>query len=103
MKTEIPTMTKHCEIYRADRVQMIKEQIGIGQIIKETYNGCWKCLTDTGVIIVKDELKQKTITIYVANEAEAKAMMHGKLPQYLQRKISRNQSKFIRNGKTVVQ
>ena len=49
-------MSYHVRIERANRVQHIIEEIGIGQVIKEKYTrfsleqaGRWVCLTDTGI------------------------------------------------------
>ena len=104
------TMTYHCEVTRANRIQHIVDEIGIGQVVKEgflldrnTGKGKYICLTDTGIIIVKDELKQKVITMYVATTSEVVRLYAGRhrVPKYLLKKVDRNQSKFTNNGKTI--
>ena len=59
-------MTYHVQVQRADRVQHIINDIGLGQIIKEKYTrynigepGRWVCLTDTGITIIKSEDKKR--------------------------------------------
>ena len=70
-------MTYHVAIQRAERIKHIISDIGFGQIIKEKYirfnptqAGRWICITDTGITIIKDEPKEKIITIYVTTQKE---------------------------------
>lgn len=103
-------MTYHAQVERANRIQHITEEIGIGQIIKEKYvrfntqsSGKYICITDTGITIIKDEPKEKIITIYVTTQRELVAVFGGanKVPAFLRKKVDRNQSKYIQNGKTI--
>lgn len=111
MNTEL---TRHVEIYRAERVQHIVNEIGLGQIVKEVYRrgheqalagqaGVYICLTDTGVTIIKDELREKIITLYVTTYRELVQCYNGanRIPSFLKKKVDRNQIKFIKNGKTI--
>lgn len=104
------TMTKHCEIYRKNRMDRIAQEIGIGQIIKERYvkwpeksYGNFICVTDTGVTIVKDEDHIKIVTMYVTTYKELVAVYQGanRIPQFLRKKVLKNQEKYIKNGKTI--
>jgi hypothetical protein len=103
-------MTYHCEVHRADRVKHIIEEIGVGQVIKEKYTrfsleqaGRWVCLTDTGITIIKDEQKEKIITMYVTTQKELVSVFGGakKVPPFLRKKVDYNQSKFTERGKTI--
>lgn len=103
-------MTYHVAVQRAERVKHIVNDIGIGQIIKEKYTrfsleqaGRWVCLTDTGITIVKDEPKEKIITMYVTTQRELVAVFGGtnKVPSFLRKKVDYNQSKFTKAGKTI--
>lgn len=103
-------MTYHCEVHRADRVKHIVEEIGVGQVIKEKYvrynigeAGRWVCLTDTGITIIKDEAKEKVITMYVTTQRELVAVFGGtkKVPAFLRKKVDHNQSKYTERGKTI--
>ena len=106
-------LTRHASIDRANRIEQIQNNIGLGQIIKEKYfrswdkiennkNGVYVCITDTGVTIIKDELKQKIITIYVTTYSELLAIYQGanKIPTWLRKKVDKNQSHYIQKGKT---
>lgn len=106
-------MTYHVSVQRAGRVKHIVEEIGIGNIIKEKYIGYgiggqpgrYICITDTGVTIIKDESKQKVITMYVTTQKELVAVYGGtkKIPPFLKKKVDRNQSKYTEGGKTIWQ
>lgn len=103
-------MTYHCKVERAERVKHIVEEIGIGQIIKEKYTrynigqaGCYICITDTGITIVKSEDKAVIITMYVTTQSELVAVFGGtkKIPPFLRKKVDHNQSKYTQAGKTI--
>lgn len=97
-------MTYHCEVERANRVQNIVEKIGIGQIVKEKFvRNCFTCITDTGITIVKSADKLKVVTMYVTTYRELVSIYEGtkKIPPYLKKKVDRNQTFFIHEGKTI--
>ena len=103
-------MTYHVAVQRANRVQHIIDDIGLGQIVKEKYTrfsleqaGRWVCLTDTGITIIKDEPKEKIITMYVTTQRELVAVFGGakKVPAFLRKKVDYNQSKYTEGGKTI--
>lgn len=103
------TMTYHAQYQRANRMQHIIDQIGFGQVIREKYMragmeaGKYICITDTGITIVKSEDKTKVITFYVTTQRELVAVYGGtkKIPSFLRKKVDFNQSKYIRDGKTI--
>lgn len=97
-------MTYHVSVQRANRVQHIISEIGMGQIVKEKYvNGCYTCITDTGITIIKSADKLKMITMYVTTYRELLAVYNGtkKIPPYLRKRVDHNQSLFTRAGKTI--
>lgn len=97
-------LTYHAKVERASRIEQIIEKIGMGQVIKEVYrHGVYLCLTDTGITIVKDEMRQKVITIYVTTFRELVQCYNGvnKIPVFLRKRVDRNQIQFIKNGKTI--
>jgi hypothetical protein len=103
-------MTYHVAVQRAERVKQMVERIGIGQVIKEKYTqfrvgeaGRWVCITDTGITIIKDEAKQKVITMYVTTQKELVAVYGGtkKIPAFLRKKVDYNQTKYVKEGKTI--
>lgn len=103
-------MTYHVAVQRAERVKHIVNDIGLGQIVKERYTrfsleqaGRWVCLTDTGITIIKDEAKEKVITMYVTTQRELVAVFGGtkKVPSFLRKKVDYNQNKYTERGKTI--
>lgn len=109
------TMTYHCQYERAQRLQHIMQEIGMGQIVAERYantsqavqakgyKGKYICITDTGITIIKSEDKLKVITMYVTTARELNYVYGGsrRVPDYLRRKVDHNQSKYIKDGKTI--
>ena len=92
-------MSYHCRIERADRVQHIVNEIGMGQIIKEKFvRNCYTCITDTGITIIKT-----AVTMYVTTYRELVAVYEGtkKIPSYLKKRVDRNQTRYTENGKTI--
>lgn len=97
-------MTYHCAIERANRIQHIVNQIGLGQVVKEKFvRGCYSCITDTGITIVKTADKAKIVTMYVTTYRELVAIYEGpkKIPPFLKKKVDRNQTFFTHQGKTI--
>ena len=107
-------MSYHCRVERAERVKQIIANVGIGQIVKECYTrnsdriargelGCYLCITDTGITIIKTEDKLKVITMYITTYRELVMAYKGvkNIPNYLRKKVDHNQSKFTREGKTI--
>lgn len=108
------TLTYHCEVQRANRMQNIVEKIGIGQVVIEKYMrsynkaqagqpGQYICITDTGITLVKTEDKSKIITMYVTTQNELVRIFGGrnKVPKFLIKKVDHNQSLFTKAGKTI--
>lgn len=97
-------MTYHCEVERASRVQHIIDEIGLGQVIKEKFiHSCYTCITDTGVTIVKTADKLRVVTMYITTYRELVTVYEGtkKIPPYLKKRVDRNQTFYIKNGKTI--
>lgn len=98
------TMTYHCEVERASRVQHIITEVGLGQVVKKTFSrGCYVCITDTGITLVKTADEKTVVTMYVTTYRELVAAYQGekKIPPYLKKKVNQNQSRFIQDGKTI--
>lgn len=107
------TMSYHFRVERAERREAISAAVGYGTIIKEKYtrtseqimkniSGRYMCVTDTGIIIIKNETKDVIITAYVATMRELLSIYNGmnNIPKFLRTKCDRNQIKYIKNGKT---
>ena len=97
-------MSYHCRVERAERVQHIVDEIGLGQVVKEKFiHSCYTCITDTGITIIKTADKLKVVTMYVTTYRELVAVYEGtkKIPPYLKKKVDRNQTFFTCEGKTI--
>lgn len=97
-------MTYHAAIQRKNRINNIVEKIGMGQVIKEKFiHGCYSCITDTGITIIKSAEKDKIITIYVTTFRELVIIFNGtkNIPPYLRKRVDKNQSLYTKEGKTI--
>lgn len=85
------TLSVHAYTERADRIAIIDNKIGWGQIIKEVYEkGAYRCLTDTGVILVVDENRTTVVTLYLADRHMLHRMYNGNAPHYMRNRIQHN-------------
>ncbi len=92
------TFSQHFIIERAARYETIC-RVGIGQVVKQQwYNGCWHCLTDTGVMLVIDEAGHYCMTAYFADWIEVKKFYCGNVPKAMQKRINRNISWGLTKG-----
>lgn len=89
----------HCIEDRSDRIVFIATTIGFGEEVhrKVWYSAdgrpCYRCITDTGIIIVRSvEDDNFIITMFIATVAQAQQMYGGgHVPQYLYNKVRKNQ------------
>lgn len=85
------TLSVHAYTERADRIAIIDNSVGWGQIIKEVYEkGAYRCLTDTGVILVVDENRTTVVTLYLADRHMLHKMYNGNAPRYMRNRIQYN-------------
>lgn len=71
MKVQRFNFSEHLITDRIERMTNIAITIGFGDIVEEfpdenEYGNTWHCLTDTGVVIIKTEDKEKIITMFAA-------------------------------------
>ena len=97
-------MTKHAVVDRIDRCVYIAQKIGFGdKIVCEYFQASRdrttrRCLTETGIIIVKPANEEKMITAFIPDLDQAELVfkangMH--LPMWLANKVKKNQ-KYIK-------
>lgn len=94
----------HVQVERANRVQHIINEIGVGQVVREKFiNNCYTCITDTGITLIKSADKLTLITMYVSTYKELLMVYGGpkKIPPYLRKRVDHNQSKYTKAGKTI--
>lgn len=88
--------TGHARFDRAARIRYIVNTIGVGNVVKEhkqeNYMGeQWACLTDTGVMIIKDLAREKVITMFVATLSQAmKVYQSRRLPNEIYNTVRGN-------------
>lgn len=93
------TISKHLTDERMERYLRIATTIGFGDEIEsfkitDTRGTSYRCITTTGVIIVKDETFTKVITVFVARPAQIKALYKDRNPPvFLMNKAKQNQKK----------
>lgn len=85
------TFSYHAQVERADRIAIIDNHIGWGQIVKEVYfNGCYHCVTDTGLVLVVDDTRRIIITLYIMDRRKLHQMYNNRPPKYLISKVDFN-------------
>ena len=95
-------LTNHVVNDRLDRITAILTTVGVGEVVykfqeSNQYGPNVHCITDTGVIIIKDVYEDKIITMFMLTErrlfAYWKTHMVGRPPQYLIKLVGNNQKK----------
>jgi hypothetical protein len=80
--------SQHCLEERQDRIVRIASTIGFGNV---------HCLTDTGVVIVKDSREEMVITLFVCNidrlYAYWRKMGQDKPPRQIMKVVENNERK----------
>lgn len=92
------TMTYHARIERADRLTYIAMNVGFGETVlthvheDDPYK--MDCLTDTGVLIIKNTYNGTVITAYVPNIDKVMAIYrkqgYERIPTYMMNKVRKN-------------
>jgi hypothetical protein len=90
----------HFQNDRQERKAKIDKIINnnLGQVvIEEWYRDAWRCLTDTGLIIIVSAKQDFILTYYFATMKKAKAMYHDAfktMPQAVANKIIKNANTY---------
>ncbi len=94
--------SEHAKADREERIIRIATTVGFGEVIEcfpehNKYGDTMHCLTDTGIIIVKDRQQTKVITMFPCSEAKLLAYwkIHRKSapPTTIRKVIQNNQRK----------
>ena len=95
-------LTDHVVNDRLDRITAILTTVGVGEVVykfqeSNQYGPNVHCITNTGVIIIKDAHEDKIITMFMLTErrlfAYWKTHMASRPPQYLVKLVGNNQKK----------
>lgn len=99
MKPERIVFSHHAITDRIERMTEIALTIGFGSVVEEfpcinQYGNTWHCLTDTGVVIIKTDDKEKVITLFCATPervfAYYKNYKNTRPPQFLVKVAANN-------------
>jgi hypothetical protein len=94
--------SQHCLEERQDRIVRIASTIGFGNVIAKVHSSnrtgaTVHCLTDTGVVIVKDSREEMVITLFVCNidrlYAYWRKMGQNKPPRQIMKVVENNERK----------
>ena len=85
-------LSKHAKVERENRLTYIAMTIGFGQVIKERIAGNHRiCLTNTGVILIKDIVEEFLVTAYIGDQAQVSWMYpNERVPQDIWYQMKRN-------------
>ena len=81
--------SNHAQYERADRIALIDNVIGWGQIIKEAYyQGAYHYVTDTGVVLVVGDNRKTIMTLYLLTPKHMNITFKGNVPSHLTKKVA---------------
>lgn len=90
-------MTNHATTDRLERLLYINNTIGFGKVVFEHINyerNSRECLTDTGVLIIKDLYREVMITAFICSFDKASALYHDAgydgIPHWMVNRINKN-------------
>lgn len=98
MNNNYDKVSWHCCEERTDRMVYIATTIGFGEIVVEHYQATrstWACVTDTGVVFIKDFYKKKIITGYIGTYDQILAICSGNIPFSLKKVVKSNMKKKL--------
>ena len=79
----------HISEDRLDRACYIMQTIGIGDIVKEQRGideqgrVYWRCFTNTGVMLIMNEHKNRVVTLYIAEQKQVSSIFQGNTPSWV--------------------
>lgn len=86
----------HISEDRLDRACYIMQTIGMGEIIKEQHGidekgrGYWRCFTNTGVMLIMNEQKDRVVTLYIATQTQVSSIYCGQTPSWVFKMVKKN-------------
>lgn len=91
-------MTYHASVERLDRLSACVEYLGMSKFVCEQvdrrYPDTVRCLTATGILIVKSKSSNTLITGWMATPKQVAAMFNGRAPQKLYNRIVKNNERY---------
>ena len=95
----------HISEDRLDRACYIMTTIGLGEIVKEREaidekgRLGYKCVTDTGVIVVLNADRTRAVTLYIATQKQVAWVYNGKVPSWMFKVVKKNAVHIIAQNK----
>lgn len=86
----------HISEDRLDRAAYILTTVGMGEIIKEQHGidekgrGYWRCFTNTGVMLIMNEQKDRVVTLYIATQTQVSSIYCGQTPSWVFKMVKKN-------------
>jgi len=89
--------SEHLRNDRSGRIAFIEKTVGFGRIVKELYRiknnrAEWCCITDTGVMVIKNANKSKIVTMWIATLGQLEQV-------YLDEVIPKNLYTVVKNNR----
>jgi hypothetical protein len=94
-------ITYHISEDRLNRACYIMTTVGMGEVVKERRcvdeygRTAYKCLTDTGVMLIYNADRSRVVTLYIATQQQIAWMFEGKTPGWLLRVVKKNRPHII--------
>ena len=90
--------TTHASADREERIIRIATTIGFGEVIgsfpnRNEHGPTMHCITDTGILIVKDRYEQNVITMFALKESRLHYYYGDRVPKSLLQTVRNNQRK----------
>ena len=89
--------SNHLRNDRADRINFILNTVGFGKIVKmvsaaRNNRPAWRCITNTGVIVVTDESKTTILTMWIASLKQLEKIYCDEvIPETLYKRVKANE------------
>ena len=102
MKANKIKMTSHAKDDRADRLTYIAINVGFGEVVLEHINADNRrdCITDTGVLLIKNATEEILITAYIPTVDKVSAIYKSAgfdcVPQHIYRIAKKNEKKHLK-------
>lgn len=94
-------ITYHISEDRLDRACYIMTTVGMGNIVKERKSVdefgriAYKCLTDTGVMLIYNADRTKIVTLYIATNNQVAWMYEGCTPSWMLKVVKKNKHHIV--------
>lgn len=95
----------HISEDRLDRACYIMSTVGIGEVVRSIHGvdekgrGYWRSVTDTGVIMIFNEQKDRVVTLWIAEFSQVSSIYKGNTPSWLIKQVKKNRQYIAMQNK----